>query len=367
MKNQKGITLVALVITIVVLIILAGVAINFAMGDNGIITRALNAKEQYTQEEIKEKLSLKIADIQIEKQGNATLNDLDGLTIEGYNVTTGDIGRMVTVTKDSETYIFWVDSNLNITEFDGNISIENSNNSNTNSNTTIQDFTPTISNINGTYFTIEANATSSVSTVVVYEFFVNGEYKGLTLAKDSNTMDITGLELDTEYEVYVVALDDKGTIRKSTVVNQKTLDKLYLYKDGQEDTIASQNFSTFAQNNSSSNMVKNENTITLNTSCNSTVKWYRGLGKAIELNGEFTKLYINVVNVSLGSAWFTIGEYKNDGGIYLTTDKYVEIDNTSEKTYVLDITGITGTKIIGIEAYGQNTTNITFDKMWLEK
>ena len=40
MKKQKGITLVALVVTIVVLLILAGVALNLVLGENGIITRA---------------------------------------------------------------------------------------------------------------------------------------------------------------------------------------------------------------------------------------------------------------------------------------------------------------------------------------
>ena len=45
LKNQNGITLVALVITIVILIILATVAITFAFGDNGLIGRAEQAKE----------------------------------------------------------------------------------------------------------------------------------------------------------------------------------------------------------------------------------------------------------------------------------------------------------------------------------
>lgn len=40
MKNQRGITLIALVITIIVLLILAGVAIAMLTGDNGIITNA---------------------------------------------------------------------------------------------------------------------------------------------------------------------------------------------------------------------------------------------------------------------------------------------------------------------------------------
>ena len=45
MKNNKGITLVALVVTIIVLIILAGISINLALGDNGLITIAKKAKE----------------------------------------------------------------------------------------------------------------------------------------------------------------------------------------------------------------------------------------------------------------------------------------------------------------------------------
>ena len=39
-KEMKGITLVALVITIVVLLILAGVSINTVLGDDGIIKKA---------------------------------------------------------------------------------------------------------------------------------------------------------------------------------------------------------------------------------------------------------------------------------------------------------------------------------------
>ena len=44
MKKNKGITLVALVVTIVVLLILAGVSINLVLGDNGIIAKAKDAE-----------------------------------------------------------------------------------------------------------------------------------------------------------------------------------------------------------------------------------------------------------------------------------------------------------------------------------
>lgn len=43
MRNERGITLIALVITIVILIILAGVTITYALSENGIFSRAKEA------------------------------------------------------------------------------------------------------------------------------------------------------------------------------------------------------------------------------------------------------------------------------------------------------------------------------------
>ena len=50
-KKQTGITLIALVVTIIVLIILAGVSINMLVGENGIINMAQRAKEETDQAE----------------------------------------------------------------------------------------------------------------------------------------------------------------------------------------------------------------------------------------------------------------------------------------------------------------------------
>ena len=44
MKNQKGITLIVLVITIIVMLVLAGVSINTIVGENGILSKAQSAK-----------------------------------------------------------------------------------------------------------------------------------------------------------------------------------------------------------------------------------------------------------------------------------------------------------------------------------
>ena len=46
-KNERGITLVALVVTIIVLLILAGVAISLTISDDGIFGREQNANEKY--------------------------------------------------------------------------------------------------------------------------------------------------------------------------------------------------------------------------------------------------------------------------------------------------------------------------------
>ena len=57
-KNEKGITLIALVITVIVLLILAGITIAALSGDNGILTRAKEAKEKTEQAQKEEEKTL---------------------------------------------------------------------------------------------------------------------------------------------------------------------------------------------------------------------------------------------------------------------------------------------------------------------
>ena len=57
-NNQSGITLVALVVTIVVLLILAGISIRLVLDNNGIITRAGEGKEKYGQAKENEQTDL---------------------------------------------------------------------------------------------------------------------------------------------------------------------------------------------------------------------------------------------------------------------------------------------------------------------
>ena len=63
MTNNKGITLIALVITIIVLLILAGVSIAMLTGDNGILTQAGNAKTDTAKAEAEEAVKLTLNEI----------------------------------------------------------------------------------------------------------------------------------------------------------------------------------------------------------------------------------------------------------------------------------------------------------------
>lgn len=64
-KRNKGITLIALVVTVIVLLILAGIAINLTVGDNGIITRAERATIIQRLAEIKEQIEFANSDARI--------------------------------------------------------------------------------------------------------------------------------------------------------------------------------------------------------------------------------------------------------------------------------------------------------------
>ena len=79
-NKQKGITLIALVVTIIVLIILAGVSINMLVGDNGIITQAQSAQRETEEAEAREKLEMALLDLQMEKYTNPNYNDEQFIT-----------------------------------------------------------------------------------------------------------------------------------------------------------------------------------------------------------------------------------------------------------------------------------------------
>ena len=75
-SSTAGITLIALVITIVVLLILAGVSISMVLGDNGILTKAKTAENETRIAAIKEQIQIDIIVKQSENNGNISEDSL---------------------------------------------------------------------------------------------------------------------------------------------------------------------------------------------------------------------------------------------------------------------------------------------------
>lgn len=78
-KKNKGITLIALVITIIVLLILAGVSIATLTGDNGLLSKAQEAKEKTEEARRKEEQELKNVEIQLQMQQNGDIANMPDL------------------------------------------------------------------------------------------------------------------------------------------------------------------------------------------------------------------------------------------------------------------------------------------------
>lgn len=68
-KNIKGITMVALVVTIIVLLILSAVTVSLVVGNKGIFIKGEQSAKEYNKQEASEAMNLKISGIQIESYG----------------------------------------------------------------------------------------------------------------------------------------------------------------------------------------------------------------------------------------------------------------------------------------------------------
>ena len=92
--KTNGITLIALVITIIVLLILAGVSIATLTGDNGILTQANKAKTETEKAGAQEKVELEVTgsygktgDIDLNLLNNNLKNNVKGLTYNGAAIS----------------------------------------------------------------------------------------------------------------------------------------------------------------------------------------------------------------------------------------------------------------------------------------
>lgn len=120
--KEGGITLVALVITIIVLLILAGISIQ-AITNTGLFANAKLAKEKSIKAEMQEAISIAIQGLQTEKLGGATLNDINEDWLnneklsERYNaiILNDNNGKKIRLKKNGVSLTCLIDINMNIT------------------------------------------------------------------------------------------------------------------------------------------------------------------------------------------------------------------------------------------------------------
>ena len=133
-KGRNGITLIALVITIIVLLILAGVTIAMVVGDNGILSRSREAKDTTNIKKIQEEADLEAADLVAEYHskdngevpataGEYVAEHINGKTINGTRFSADSSTMEITATKDGITVrgtiqpngsIIWDDENSEV-------------------------------------------------------------------------------------------------------------------------------------------------------------------------------------------------------------------------------------------------------------
>ena len=112
LNNKKGITLIALVVTVIVLIILAGVSINAVLGDNGIIKKANQAASVTKEAEVKEAINRTILEFYL-------TNDYE--TLEDFLKAKAEDGSIDSVTKNA-------DGTLTVKKGEYSVTVENKTN-----------------------------------------------------------------------------------------------------------------------------------------------------------------------------------------------------------------------------------------------
>ena len=185
-KNARGITLIALVITIIVLLILAGITINALSGENGILKRATQAKSKTGRSNALEQINLAIITARTEGLGQVDKKLLrDEITKAGMTVKTdGDDLPWEVV---SDKYIFRINEDYTVEEISG-IGLSKKE----------------IKLASGENETITATLTEGVTGTITWESsapdIVKVENGKITAVGESGTATITAKVEGTEYQ-----------------------------------------------------------------------------------------------------------------------------------------------------------------------
>ena len=176
-KREKGITLIALVITIVILLILAGIAIAALTGDNGLFARAKLAKDKTINSQNEENTILEDYEDKIEKIISSRQNELNNSNI----------------IKKAE-----IEAELNNIEIKVNFKLE----------------------------TTQEMQDGVAVLILNNKLYKTYDFKSIK----ENNITIIDLKPNTEYEIYVIIIDENGEIVRTESKKCKTGNSVYSWK-----------------------------------------------------------------------------------------------------------------------------------------
>ena len=227
MKNKKGITLIALVITIIVLLILAGISLSLVLGENGILKKAQDGVTNHGKATIAEQIKLAYAAYEMAKANgeketaanfikNRLKNEL-GIDDDDIRVEESD-GDIIVTTNDGKNYK--LDDTGNVTEIqvyiDSTPGVLALNENNEYMVESIEDLVAFSAMVNGGYsngdITIEANDFSGKKVVLArsldfneifsYVDYTTRIYSGY-LANGASEMNLLSELTKEEYKGFV--------------------------------------------------------------------------------------------------------------------------------------------------------------------
>ena len=126
--KEKGVTLVALVVTIVVLLILAGVTINLVVGQNGLISRAKEAANATNKAGLKEKIDMALTDYEIERLTNSNITFKEYVENNKEQIGIGDFKIIDENPSEDVQFIGSLDGKIIVMKTDGSYVLTKSEN-----------------------------------------------------------------------------------------------------------------------------------------------------------------------------------------------------------------------------------------------
>ena len=201
LKERKGITLIALVITIIVLLILAGISIATLTGQNGILTQAQNAKTTTENKSAEEKVKLAIMAARAD-DGTLTVEKLRTELAKYEGTVEGDTSS-VTAKVDGKT--FTVDEKGNV-ELAGSESVKIKPG-------TVVSLTSTKGTTEEFYVLSYDERTQEAKALAKYNLMVGGIYENGGTRTDCVDTNETNYGLqDESMKGYVSGLGRRGTV-----------------------------------------------------------------------------------------------------------------------------------------------------------